>query len=71
VQRILHLTTLMACKNTVIRAYFWESINFGFISYINKERGRMFISGVSVVPKVSQVLGELTARIEMEIGEFE
>ena len=40
-----------------------------FISYPNKERRRMFICGVSVAPKVSQVLGELTARIEMENGE--
>ena len=31
----------------------------------------MFICGVSVAPKVSQVLGELTARIEMEMGEYE
>ena len=40
-----------------------------FISYPNKERRRMFICGVSVTPKVSQVLGELIARIEMENGE--
>jgi hypothetical protein len=41
-----------------------------FISYPNKERRRMFISGVSVAPKVSQVLGELNTRIEMESGEY-
>ena len=37
-----------------------------FISYPNEELSRMFICGVSVAPKVSQVLGELTARIEMD-----
>jgi hypothetical protein len=31
----------------------------------------MFIYGLSVTPKVSQVLGELTARIEIENGEYE
>ena len=40
-----------------------------FISYPNEELSRMFIRGVSVAPKVSHVLGELTARIEMENGE--
>jgi hypothetical protein len=40
-----------------------------FISYPNKERGGMFIRGVYAAPKVSQVLGELTARVEMESGE--
>lgn len=37
-----------------------------FISYPGPDR--MFICGVSVAPKVSQVFGELTARIEMEKG---
>ena len=41
-----------------------------FISCPNEEHRRMFICGVSVAPKVSQVLGELTARIEMENGEY-
>jgi hypothetical protein len=31
----------------------------------------MFIYGLSVTPKVSQVLGELTARIEMKKCECE
>jgi hypothetical protein len=34
-----------------------------FVSYPDKESRRMFICGVSTTPKVSQVLGELTARI--------
>ena len=42
-----------------------------FISCPNEEHRRMFIYGVSVAPKVSQVLGELIARIEMESGECE
>jgi hypothetical protein len=40
-----------------------------FISCPNKERRGMFICGISVAPKVSQVLGELTIRTEMENGE--
>jgi hypothetical protein len=30
----------------------------------------MLIYGVSITPKVSQVLGELAARIEIENGEY-
>jgi hypothetical protein len=61
---------LMACKNIGSFVHIFVEVLFLiFISYPNKERRRMFICGVSVTPKVSQVLGELTTRIEMESAE--
>ncbi len=60
----------MACNNTGSFMHVFMEVLFPvFISYPNEELSRMFICGVSVTPKVSQVLGELTARIEMENGE--
>jgi hypothetical protein len=60
----------MSCKNTGSFMHVFVKVLFPvFISCPNEERRRMFIYGVSVAPKVSQVLGELTARIEMESGE--
>jgi hypothetical protein len=56
-------------EHMVIHVYFHGSIISVFISYPNKERRRMFICGVSVAPKVSQVLRKLSTRIEMESGE--
>ena len=50
---------------------FVEVLFLFFLSCPNEERRRMFICGVSVATKVSQVLGELTAMIEMENGEYE
>jgi hypothetical protein len=41
-----------------------------FILRANKERRRIFSCGISVTPKVSQVLGELSAGIEIENGEL-
>jgi hypothetical protein len=45
---------------------FVEVLFWVFILYHNEELSRMFICGIFVAPKVSQVLGELTGRIEME-----
>jgi hypothetical protein len=62
---------LMACKNTRSFMHVFVEVLFRiFILYPNEELSRIFICSVSVAPKVSQVLGELTARIEMENGEY-
>jgi hypothetical protein len=54
-----------------IRACFVKVLFPVFISYSNEESRRVFIYSVSVTLKVSKVLSEFTARIEMEKGERE
>jgi hypothetical protein len=62
----------MACKKTLSFVHVLVEVLFPvYISCPNEERRRMFICGVSVAPKVSQVLGELTSRIDMKNGEYE
>jgi hypothetical protein len=60
----------MAYENTGSFMHVFVEVLFPvFISCPKEERRRMFICGFSVAPKVSQ--SELTARIEMENGEYE
>jgi hypothetical protein len=61
---------VIACKNTWSFVHILVEVLFSvFISCPRKERRRMFICDVFVTPKVSQVIGELIARIEMKNGE--
>jgi hypothetical protein len=63
---------LMAYKNTRSFVHVFVEVLFPvFISYPNEELSRMFICGISVASTVSEVLVELSARIEMKNGEYE
>ena len=58
-------------EHRVIRAYFCGIIISSFYIDPNKELRKVFIWGVSIALKVSLVLSELNARIEVEMGEYE
>jgi hypothetical protein len=58
-------------EHTFVRAYIFESIIPVLYRIPMKERKQVLIMGVSIAPKVSIFLSELTVSIENESGEWE